>query len=283
MRMTLVMGILNMTPDSFLEPSRGNLAILDSGADIIDIGAVSTRPGAADVPEEEEWRRLEPVIQLLSRRDYKGKTLKDSKGNPSDDARERCGGTPQRDGLTTKELTISIDTTRSGIVRRVREALGRPFIVNDITAGRDDPEMLDTVAELGLPYIAMHSRGNPRTMDSLTEYPGGVVEGVLEFFEEFAETARAKGIDDWILDPGFGFAKTEEQNLELLRSLERFRRFGRPILIGIADKRFTRGETEKLHREALAHGADILRVHNVEAARKTIGDSGFTPFGLRPE
>lgn len=281
--MTLVMGILNMTPDSFLEPSRGNLAILDSGADIIDIGAVSTRPGAADVPEEEEWRRLEPVIQLLSRRDYKGKTLKDSKGNPSDDARERCGGTPQRDGLTTKELTISIDTTRSGIVRRVREALGRPFIVNDITAGRDDPEMLDTVAELGLPYIAMHSRGNPRTMDSLTEYPGGVVEGVLEFFEEFAETARAKGIDDWILDPGFGFAKTEEQNLELLRSLERFRRFGRPILIGIADKRFTRGETEKLHREALAHGADILRVHNVEAARKTIGDSGFTPFGLRPE
>lgn len=241
MRMTLVMGILNMTPDSFWEPSRGNLAILDSGADIIDIGAVSTRPGAADVPEEEEWRRLEPVIRMIR-----------------------------------KDLTISIDTTRSGIVRRVREALGRPFIVNDITAGRDDPEMLDTVAELGLPYIAMHSRGNPRTMDSLTEYPDGVVEVVLEFFEEFAQTARAKGIDDWILDPGFGFAKTEEQNLELLRSLERFRRFGRPILVGIADKRFTRGGTEKLHREALAHGADILRVHDVAAIRRTMQ-------GLRPD
>lgn len=161
-------------------------------------------------------------------------------------------------------------------MRRVREALGRPFIVNDITAGRDDPEMLDTVAELGLPYIAMHSRGNPRTMDSLTEYPDGVVEGVLEFFEEFAETACAKGISDWILDPGFGFAKTEEQNLELLRSLERFRRFGRPILVGIADKRFTRGETEKMHREALAHGADILRVHDVAAIRRTMQ-------GLRPD
>lgn len=227
------MGILNLTPDSFFESSRYNIGILSSGADIIDIGAVSTRPGAAPVSREQEWERLEPVLSNLP-----------------------------------EGLRISIDTTGADIVRRAHSLIG-DFIVNDISAGEEDDRMLDTVAELGLTYIAMHKRGNPQTMDSLTGY-GDVVEDVLEYFRTFSGKAESAGIRNWILDPGFGFAKTEEQNLALLDSLERFKVFGHPVLAGIADKRFTRGQTEKMHREAILHGADILRVHDVRAARRTL-------------
>lgn len=227
------MGILNLTPDSFFEFSRYNMGILSSGADIIDIGAVSTRPGAAPVSREKEWERLEPVLSNLP-----------------------------------EGLRISIDTTGADIVRRAHSLIG-DFIVNDISAGEEDDRMLDTVAELGLTYIAMHKRGNPQTMDSLTGY-GDVVEDVLEYFRTFSGKAESAGIRNWILDPGFGFAKTEEQNLALLDSLERFKVFGHPVLAGIADKRFTRGQTEKMHREAILHGADILRVHDVRAARRTL-------------
>lgn len=232
------MGILNLTPDSFHEPSRYNMSILESGADIIDIGAVSTRPGADPVSEEEEWNRLYPVLAAL---------------DPG--------------------ISFSIDTTRSSIVRKALDLTGRKFIVNDVSAGRDDPDMLDTVAQLGLSYIAMHSRGNPKTMDSLAEY-GDVVEEVMQFFRDFMFLAARKGISDWILDPGFGFAKDEGQNLRLLHNLERFKEFGRPVLVGIADKRFTRGRTEELHREAIRRGADILRVHDVDAIRRTLKAAG---------
>lgn len=235
------MGIINLTPDSFFPDSRCSVQnaaariarMLDDGADIIDIGAVSTRPGAGDVGTEEEWRRLSPVLPML------------------------------------EGVRFSVDTTSAEIVRRVFREAG-PFIVNDISAGEDDPEMLPAVAGLGLEYVAMHKRGNPRTMDSLCSYPRGIVAELAGYFQNFADRAEALGIRNWVLDPGFGFAKTEEQNLELLERLGEFKAFGRPILVGIADKRFTHGETEKYHRIALRNGADILRVHDVAAAKKLV-------------
>ena len=235
------MGIINLTPDSFFPDSRCSVQdaaariarMLDDGADIIDIGAVSTRPGAGDVGTEEEWRRLSPVLPML------------------------------------EGVRFSVDTTSAEIVRRVFREAG-PFIVNDISAGEVDPEMLPAVAGLGLEYVAMHKRGNPRTMDSLCSYPRGVVAELAGYFQNFADRAEALGIRNWVLDPGFGFAKTEEQNLELLERLGEFKTLGRPILVGIADKRFTHGDTEKYHRIALQNGADILRVHDVAAAKKLV-------------
>lgn len=241
-----VMGILNMTLDSYYAPSRHNLAQLASGADIIDIGGMSTRPGAADVSEEEEWNRLEPVLSSLP-----------------------------------EGLQLSVDTFRSGIVRKAFSVVGRSFIVNDISAGEDDPAMLDTVAELGLPYVAMHKRGDPRTMQGMCEYENGVTEAVLEYFREFSDRAERAGVRDWILDPGFGFAKTVEQNFQLLEDLERFRCFGRKILVGVSRKSMiwrclgiTPEEalpaTQAVHMAALERGADILRVHDVEEAVRTV-------------
>ena len=242
--MAKIMAIGNLTPDSFFAPSRveasGALArvgeLLAQGADIIDFGAVSTRPGAQDVPVEQEWERLEPVLR-------------------------RCDGS----------FEFSIDTTSAEIVRRAY-ALAGPFIVNDISAGEDDPEMLPTVSRLGLKYIAMHKRGNPRTMDSRCEYPEGVVPALVDYFRRFERIAAEKGIGEWILDPGLGFAKTPQQCWEILEQLEAFAPLGRPVLIGAADKRFTAGDTEKAHRTALLHGADILRVHDVPAAIQTLKD-----------
>ena len=228
-----ILGIVNLSPDSFFSGSiaRGTddaIARIEDwfarGAWMVDLGPASTKPGAPDVSPEEQWRRLEPVLKRLP------------------------------EGL------YSIDTTSAEVVRRACDLIG-PFTVNDISAGEDDPAMLPLVAELGLPFIAMHKRGNPRTMDSLVEYPQGIVKAVEEYFEAFAAKAEALGIRDWILDPGFGFAKTEEQNWELLRSLAVFRRFGKPVLAGVADKRFTRGDTPAAEALAVANGADILRCH----------------------
>ena len=231
--MVQLMGIINLTPDSFWAPSRYNMAILNSRADIIDVGAVSTRPGAADVSVEEEWRRLEPFLRAWD--------------NPR---------------------SLSIDTTSSEIVRRAYDCVG-PFLVNDISAGEDDLEMLPTVGRLGLGYVAMHKRGNPRTMDSLCEPDCDIIEVLNAYFSEFSRKAGDCGIRDWILDPGLGFAKTAEQNVEILRRLPELNRYGRPLLIGAADKRFTCGDTEKYHLMALRGGADILRVHDVDAAYRT--------------
>ena len=236
------MAVVNLTPDSFFAPSRVRAAqaqeriraLREAGADIIDLGAVSTRPGAADVSLREEWRRLAPVVRAWDR-----------------------------------AVPLSVDTTRAEIVRRVYDCAG-PFVVNDISAGEDDPEMLATVGRLGLPYVAMHKRGNPRTMDTQCDYPEGILPALTAYFTAFAAKAEELGIREWILDPGLGFAKTAEQNWEILEGLEALRVFGRPILIGAADKRFTDGDTEKANRLALVHGADILRVHDVAAARETI-------------
>ena len=249
--MIKIMGIVNLTPDSFWAPSRSSIdnsipriaSMVADGADMIDLGAVSTRPGAEDVSVEEEWRRLEPTLKSLADR-----------------------AVVEQYGLAGVEF--SIDTTSSAIVRRAFDTFGR-FIVNDISAGEDDPEMLGTVASLGLPYVAMHKRGNPRTMDSKCEYPTGVVAALKDYFVDFSRKASEIGVNDWILDPGLGFAKTEAQNWEILENLEAFAEIGQPILIGAADKRFTHGDTEKANRLAISHGADILRVHDVKSAMES--------------
>lgn len=245
------MGIVNLTPDSFWAPSRSSIdnsipriaSMVADGADMIDLGAVSTRPGAEYVSVEEEWRRLEPTLKSLADR-----------------------AVVEQYGLAGVEF--SIDTTSSEIVRRAFDTFGR-FIVNDISAGEDDPEMLGTVASLGLPYVAMHKRGNPRTMDSKCEYPSGVIATLKDYFVDFSRKASEIGVNDWILDPGLGFAKTEAQNWEILENLEAFAEIGKPILIGAADKRFTHGDTEKANRLAISHGADILRVHDVKSAMES--------------
>ncbi len=241
--MVEIMGIMNLTPDSFFAPSRvvADEALsraekmFSEGASIIDIGAVSTRPGASDVDVEQEWERLSPALSALAGKGFR----------------------------------ISVDTTSSVIVRRCFDVLG-DFMVNDVSAGEDDPGMLETVGSLGLDYIAMHKRGNPRTMDSKCDYEGGVVMALKAYFEEFGHRADAAGIRNWILDPGLGFAKTADQNWEILEQIPTFKAIGRPVLIGAADKRFTGGDTERAHRMALDGGADILRVHDVPAAMKTV-------------
>ena len=252
-----IMGIVNLTDDSYYAPSRllgagrerlvGHVgAMVAEGMDILDIGACSTRPGALPVGAKVEWNRLEPALEAI------------------------------REAFP--DLEISIDTYWASVVRKAFEAIG-PFLVNDISAGEDDPEMLPAVGALGLPYVAMHKRGTPATMLSLTDYDD-VVEDVFRYFEMFAERAAAHGISDWILDPGFGFAKTVEQNYRLLADLGRFRTFGRPILVGLSRKsmiykylNITPEEalpaTQALHMAALERGASILRVHDVRPARET--------------
>ena len=231
-----VMGILNLTPDSFYAPSRGNLAILESGADIIDIGACSTRPGHVPVGAKEEWRRMKD-------------TLKQIRSNHPD-------------------LPLSIDTYWSEVVRRAYDLVG-PFIVNDVSAGDEDPAMLSTVAELGMTYIPMHHG------------PAQNASDVLAWYDDFALKADYQGVRDWIIDPGFGFGKTLEQNFGVFHSLERLQQAGRPVLVGISRKRMvwmplgltpeTAGEaTQRLHLEALERGADILRVHDVPETFATL-------------
>ncbi len=257
-----LMGIVNLTDNSYFPASRclgndGNPDIekalgvssahIAAGATIIDVGACSTRPGSDPVGEEEEWRRLKAFLPELK--------------------------------AAFPHARISIDTYFSSVVRNVYDLVG-DFIVNDISAGEDDPHMLETVGKLGLTYIAMHKRGTPKTMQSLTEY-GDVCHDIHEYFEEFAAKARKYGIRDWILDPGFGFAKTVGQNYELMRGLAGFTDFGRRILVGVSRKSMIYRKfditpeealpaTQALHMAALCAGADILRVHDVAPARQTI-------------
>ncbi|MGM9788337.1 MAG: dihydropteroate synthase [Candidatus Cryptobacteroides sp.] len=273
------MGIINLTPDSFFEKSRYNYSILSSRADIVDVGAISTRPGAEDVSLEEEWKRLEPFL-LDWRRSLKNEVESVcGRGSDSNSVRERdsvceSNSVKEKDSviefksraLNNKEL--SIDTTRAEIVRRAYEIVG-PFIVNDISAGEEDPQMLGCVGELALKYIAMHKRGNPRTMDALADEGMPIMEQLEQYFIDFERRAEKAGVKDWILDPGLGFAKTKEQNVEIIEKLPLLKKFGRPILIGAADKRFTEGNTEYYHLLALRGGADLLRVHDVEAAYLT--------------
>ena len=256
------MGIVNLTGDSYFSPSRcldsngktdvgkvlGKIGtMLEEGADIIDIGACSTRPGSAGVGIEEEWRRLAPVIDVLGK-EFPG-------------------------------TAFSIDTYFSEIVRRVYENIGK-FIVNDISAGEDDEEMLGTVGRLDLEYVAMHKKGKPENMQDFCDYTD-VAGEVAGYFEKFAGKAEKAGIRNWILDPGIGFSKTIAQNYELIKNLGTFRKFGKPILVGVSRKSMiykllgggaenALNGTTAIHAIALMKGANLLRVHDVKAAVETV-------------
>ena len=272
-----IMGIVNLTDDSYFSESRCGTDprqarraamarisdLIDEGADIIDLGACSTRPGSLPVGPEEEWRRLGPVLKAVV--------------------------------ASFPEIRVSIDTIYSEVVANaygvMASAMGeewarRSLIVNDISAGEDDPLMLETVAGLGLEYIAMHKRGTSVTMQQLTDY-NDVVAEVKAYFDDFAIRAQEHGLTRWILDPGFGFAKTLEQNYELMRSLNLFSECGstdgerRGILVGVSRKSMiyklfgmspeeVLPETQVLHLKALQNGADILRVHDVAEAVRTV-------------
>ena len=253
----IVMGILNATPDSFYAGSRQQSeadvvqrieTIISEGGALIDVGGYSSRPDAADVSEADEWARLEPVLSRLQR-DY-----------------------PQ--------VPVSVDTFRAAIARRAVEEYGVAMI-NDISGGSLDERMYATIATLGVPYVLMHMRGTPRTMQQQTDYDD-VVEAVMMYFASELRTLRRLGVIDVILDPGFGFAKTLDQNYTLMRALSEFEaRFEEPLLVGISRKsmiyRLLGGTPEDslngttvLHTYALMHGANILRVHDVRAAAEAV-------------
>ena len=250
------MGIVNLTDDSYFTQSRcaGVDAALSrigkmvaEGVDLVDIGACSSRPGSVAVGAEEEWRRLSPVLKAV-RKEF-------------------------------PDLSMSIDTYWSDVVARAYDLIG-DFVVNDISAGEDDPRMLGTVGRLGLTYIAMHKRGTSQTMQSLTDY-NDVVGDVVAYFDEFSKKALQFEIKNWILDPGFGFAKTLPQNYELLSRLEELKALERPVLVGVSRKSMiyklldispeeALAATQVVHLEALKKGADMLRVHDVAEALRTV-------------
>lgn len=254
-----VMGILNLSPDSFYEASRatsesefrdGMDRMIASGADIIDIGLFSSRPGAEYVSPEEQFARVEQYLQIL-RDEY----------------------------ISKSNIELSFDTTSSEVVLRIYDSIG-PFIVNDISASAEDDDMLKRVGELSLDYIAMHMKGDPRTMQSLAQYDS-VVTDVIEFFKQFEERASRFGINNYIIDPGFGFSKTISQNYELLAHLDEFSTLNREILVGISRKSMiykllgtspddALSATSALHLYALNKGASILRVHDVRQAKEVV-------------
>jgi len=251
----LVMGILNVTPDSFFDGGRHNgLAsavrkaerMLLDGADIIDIGAYSSRPGATPVSAQEEMDRAVPVIEKLA--------------NLFPDA------------------ILSVDTFRAEVADRAVQS--GAHIVNDISGGSLDGEMFATVARLQVPYILMHMRGTPETMQQFTEY-GDIATDIAAYFGEKISALRAQGVKDIIIDPGFGFAKTLEQNHELLRRVDELHYLGLPILGGISRKSMIYRKlgitpqeslpgTIALNTLLLAKGVRILRVHDVKEARQVV-------------
>lgn len=251
----IVMGILNVTPDSFFANSRVQnvLSILEQaekqlseGATILDIGGMSTRPGADMINESTELNRILPAIRTITR--------------------------------AFPEAIVSVDTFRATIARAcVQEGA---HIVNDVSGGTLDDKMFSTVSDLNTPYILMHTRGTPQTMQSLTQYNDVALE-ILDFFIEKVGILRGLGVKDIILDVGFGFAKNTDQNFELLKKLSIFQILECPILAGISRKGMiwrTLGITadESLNGTTAAHiyalqgGAKILRVHDVKAAMETI-------------
>lgn len=247
---------MNVTPDSFSDGGRHSSPetalrhageMVEAGADLVDVGGESTRPGAARVSEEEQLRRVIPVI-------------------------ERLRGLP---------IVVSVDTTRAAVARAAVAA--GAHLVNDVSAGLDDPEMLPTVAALGVPIVLMHMRGQPKTMQSLARYEDVTAE-VREHLRERRDAAVAAGIrtDRVILDPGIGFAKTAEHDLVLLRRLSEFCELGHPLLLGTSRKKFIgriTGDDVPADRVfgtaatvswGVANGADIVRVHDVTAMAKVV-------------
>jgi len=251
-----VMGILNITPDSFYSGSRYNtdkeilaaaVRMVKEGADIIDVGGYSSRPGAEDISEEEEARRVLKAIKLISKE--------------------------------LPEIIISIDTFRAAVAREAIIEYGA-HMINDISGGDSDKSMFSVVEELNVPYIMMHMLGDPRNMQDNPVYED-IVTDILKWFSKKILRLRSAGVKDIIIDPGFGFGKTVAHNFELLRRLDDFSVAGLPVLVGISRKsmiwetlKISAGEalagTTALHAIALINNADILRVHDVKEAVQTI-------------
>ena len=250
-----VMGIINVTPDSFYPGSRSFTdeeilaaasRIIAEGADMIDVGGYSSRPGAADIPERVEKERVTRAIVLIAE--------------------------------AFPEAVISVDTFRSQVAS---EAItSGAHIINDISGGGADPGMFSLVGELNVPYIMMHMQGNPRTMQQNPVY-GDVVADILEWFGSGIARLHSAGVKDIIIDPGFGFGKTVDQNFEMLRRLSDFSVAGLPVLAGLSRKSMiwktletgpegALNGTTALNTIALCHGADILRVHDVKEAVETV-------------
>ncbi|MGB1104293.1 MAG: dihydropteroate synthase [Crocinitomicaceae bacterium] len=249
------MGILNVTPDSFFAGSRVNNeadilskaeAMIAAGATILDIGGYSSRPGATDISEEEEIKRVTGPISAI------------------------------RDQFP--EVLISIDTFHSRVAQAAVEA--GAAIVNDISGGQIDPDMIPTVADLNCPYILMHMRGTPQNMSKNTNYEY-LVKDLIKYFSERIALAKAAGIKDIILDPGFGFSKKVDQNYELLNKLELLHVLEHPVLVGVSRKSMiyktlncspedSLNGTTVLNTISLMKGAQILRVHDVKEAVEAV-------------
>ena len=254
-----VMAILNVTPDSFFAGSRMPDAphverrvreAVAEGASIIDVGGYSSRPGADEVSPGEEWRRVKLGVGAVRR--------------------------------LAPGMAVSVDTFRSEVAARAIERFG-PLIINDISAGELDPAMPAVAAKYGVPYIAMHMKGDPKTMQSLTDYKRDITAEVVAYFEARVAARLAAGIarEHLVLDPGFGFAKTTEQNYELLAGLHRLCALGYPVLAGLSRKSMiyrvlgvtpaqSLAGTVALGWECLRQGAAILRVHDVREAVDTV-------------
>ena len=251
-----VMGILNITPDSFFQGSRKQTEketaervqqMISEGADIIDVGGYSSRPNAAFVSEQEELERLRFGLKILFKE--------------------------------APNAIVSIDTFRANIAKVCVEDYGAA-IVNDISAGGLDDKMFDTIAALQVPYIIMHMRGTPQSMMEQTQY-NHLMKDIFLYFAEKINILHQKGVNDIWIDPGFGFSKTTDQNYEVLNKLEQFRIFELPILVGFSRKTMIRDViqvsadealtgTTALNMFSLTQGADILRVHDVKDAVQTV-------------
>jgi len=250
-----VMGILNVTPNSFFDGGKYKNEseirsqvekMLNDGATFIDIGAYSSKPNADFVSEAEELQRIVPIVNLILK--------------------------------NFPETLLSIDTFRSEVAKTCIE--NGAAIINDISAGNVDDKMLETIAKYNVPYIMMHMRGTPQTMQSMTDYEN-IVKEMLFYFSEKVAKARSLGINDLILDPGFGFAKTVEQNFEVLQKLDLFSILELPILVGFSRKSMiykplnsnaenSLNGTTVLNSIALTKGAKILRVHDVKEAMECV-------------
>lgn len=252
----IVMGILNITPDSFYDGGKYSEMpliesqiekILNEGATIIDVGAYSSRPGAMHISEEEELKRLSPVLQLINKK------------YPS--------------------AIVSVDTFRANIAEKVVKDYG-VAIINDISAGEMDSKMFETIASLNIPYIIMHMKGTPQNMQQNPIYKN-VINEIISYFSDKINQLKQLGVHDIIIDPGFGFGKTIEHNYELLNKLHKLRIFELPVLAGISRKSMiykflnkspqeALNGTTVLNTLALTKGASILRVHDVQEAVEVI-------------
>jgi dihydropteroate synthase len=251
----MIMGILNVTPDSFYDGGFYDNQkkvlnqvekMINDGASIIDIGGYSTRPGADNISPEVELARILPIVKLIKERFSK--------------------------------ILISIDTFRSEVAKQCVE--NGADIINDISGGSLDSKMFETVAKLNVPYIIMHMRGNPSNMMDKTDYEN-IIEEMDNYFSEKIELAKSFGINDIIIDPGFGFAKTTKQNFDILKNLTYLKKLDKPLLVGVSRKSMIyktlnlspidslNGSTV-LHTISLLKGANIIRVHDVKEANECI-------------